>query len=153
MPFEFLQIDHLEPSPVLGQSTVFARARYRDPATLQEVTQEFMFPDLTSAQENAQRYAEAYLPVVNGIDLALAHAAPAPMRVISKVEFLRRFGDANMVAVLAAAKQSPAVDAWVFWFSSAVEIALDDEPKVAEGIQALIDAGLVDVDTLARVTA
>jgi hypothetical protein len=150
MPFSFLRIDHYEPSPVAGQSTVFARARYQHSDNQQEVTQEFLFPDLTTAQDNAERFALAYLPTINGVR---PDAPVAPSRVISKIEFLKRFGDANMVAVLTAAKSAPTIEAWVFWFNAASEIHLDDEPKVVEGIQALMDAQLVDPGTLTRVTA
>jgi hypothetical protein len=151
MPYAFLRVDHYEPSPVAGCTEVFARARYRDPVTLAETTQEFRFPTLAEAQTNAQRYAEAYLPIINGVDLALQTAPQS--RAISKVEFLSRFGDANMVAVLTAAKVDPLVEAWVFWFNAATEIQLDDGLKVREGIESLMAAGLIDADTLNRVFA
>lgn len=151
MPYEFLRIDHYEPSPVAGRTEVFARARYRDSVTLVETTQEFRFATLSEAQAHAQRYAEAYLPSINGVDLALQTAPQS--RVISKVEFLSRFGDANMVAVLTAAKVDPLVEAWVFWFNAATEIQLDEGIKVREGIESLMAAGLVDPDTLNRVFA
>lgn len=103
MPYTYLQIDHYEPSPVASRPGVFARARYRDPVTLSEVTQEFRFSTLAEAQANVQRFAEAYLPVVNGID-ALTYLAPPVVQELTKEYLLDAFTNAELKGIIVASK-------------------------------------------------
>lgn len=104
MPYEFLRIDHYEPSPVAGRQEVFARARYKNPVTLSEVTQEFRFGNLAEARANAQRFAEAYLPAINGID-ALTYLAPPPEPpTLTKTHIIDSLTNAELKGIITASK-------------------------------------------------
>lgn len=61
---------------------------------------------------------------------------------ISKLEFLDRFTDEELIAIRTAAKTDPAIDAWLYRFEQAQEIDVQD-PRTVGGIQALEAAGLI----------
>lgn len=65
----------------------------------------------------------------------------APQR-LTRLEFLRRFTDAEMQAIVAAADQSPALKAALLKWQTAEGIVLTDPATIA-GVQALEIAGLI----------
>lgn len=67
---------------------------------------------------------------------------PAPSRLISQTEFLRRLTNSELEAILAAAKASVAVEAWVYRFDRAGDVDLND-PLTVQGVQSLEVAGLL----------
>jgi len=69
-------------------------------------------------------------------------------RRLTKQEFIDRFLPAEMLGLLGAAKQSPAVEAWLFRFNNltpdpdGTSVDLDD-PRTIAGLQALEAGGLI----------
>lgn len=82
----------------------------------------------------------------------------APVRRLSKLQFVNRFTDAEFVGILAAAKVSPEIEAWYAKFQMATpemdgtSIDLDD-PRTVAGINAFEAVGLIGVGRAAEILA
>jgi len=82
-------------------------------------------------------------------------APPAPVvlpKIISKVQYLKRFTQAERVAVREAAKVSPIVDDYIRLMDAASDIDLAD-PDTVDGVNALEAAGLLAAGRSAEVLA
>lgn len=89
--------------------------------------------EVNAAQDVAA--VQAVVFAVTEVDYAV------PQR-LTRLEFLRRFTDAEMQAVVAAADQSPALKAALLKWQTAEGIVLTDPATIA-GVQALEIAGLI----------
>jgi hypothetical protein len=67
---------------------------------------------------------------------------PAPIRILSKLEYMNRFTDAELAGIYTAAKSIIAVEIWFEKFKLAGDINLDD-PRTVAGLQAMEAAGLL----------
>ena len=92
---------------------------------------------------------------VNGVFTPPTPPAPASSKQItrfSKLAFLGMMTDAEFAGILAAAKQSAAIEAWLYKFNAAsvdvdgTSIDLAD-PRTIAGITALQGAGLISEET------
>lgn len=72
---------------------------------------------------------------------------------ISKTEFLERIGQTNIESVLAAAKQSVQIEAWLIRFNAAKDDPGVDllYPETEKGLRALETAGILTAGTADRV--
>lgn len=75
---------------------------------------------------------------------------PVAVRVISQTEFLRRLTTPELEGILAAAKVSIAIEAWVYRFDHAGDVNLDD-PLTVEGLAALESEGLLGARRAAEI--
>jgi hypothetical protein len=66
----------------------------------------------------------------------------ANKRLISKLDYMNRFTDAELVSIYTAAKTNVNVEIWLEKFKLSAEINLDD-PKTISGIQAIETLGLI----------
>lgn len=67
---------------------------------------------------------------------------PAPVRVLTKLQYMERFTDAELAAIYTAAKSVVQVEIWLEKFKLATEVNLDD-PATGAGLQAMEAAGLL----------
>jgi hypothetical protein len=72
--------------------------------------------------------------------------------ILTKLEYMMRFTDAELAAIYTAAKQSVQVEVWLEKFKLAQEINLADTQTIA-GVQALESAGLLDAGRAAEILA
>lgn len=73
-------------------------------------------------------------------------------RLISKLDYMNRFTDAELVAIYTAAKTNVNVEIWLEKFKLAAEINLDDI-RTASGLQALETLGLITTGRAAEILA
>jgi len=73
-------------------------------------------------------------------------------RLISKLDYLNRFTDAEVAAIYTAAKTDVMVEIWLEKFHLASEISLDD-PKTIAGINFLEQSGLITTSRAAEILA
>ena len=78
--------------------------------------------------------------------------APAPIRFLSRVQFLKRFTQSERIAIRTAAKVSPVVEDFMDLLNSTSEVNLDDQ-TTGEGLDALELAGLIHVGRAAEIRA
>lgn len=81
--------------------------------------------------------------------------APEPVsfdRVVSRLQFLDRFTDAELAGILAAAAASPAIQVWTKKLELAGEVDLDS-PRTIAGVNALETAGLIGAGRGAAILA
>jgi hypothetical protein len=71
-----------------------------------------------------------------------AQAEQAKARTISALEFMDRFSEETQLAVVTAAQNNPAVKLWYDRLLAASEVNLDS-PRVAAGVHALIQSGII----------
>ena len=76
----------------------------------------------------------------------------APVRVLTKLQYMNRFKDAELAAIYTSAKSVVAVEIWLEKFKLATEINLDDDATVS-GLQAMKDAGLLTVGRASEILA
>jgi hypothetical protein len=107
------------------------------------------------ASNRCEAEVEAALNVqaVQAVQFAVTEAdRPTPAR-LTCLQFLSRFTEAEMTAILAAADQSPALKAALLKWQTAEGIVLTDAQTIA-GVQALAIAGLIAagrVDEILRI--
>lgn len=82
------------------------------------------------------------LEAVRAVVFAVTEPDRASPNRITRLQFLSRFTDAEMQAVIAASDQSPALRAALLKWQTAEGIALTD-PQTVAGVQALEIAGLI----------
>jgi hypothetical protein len=71
-------------------------------------------------------------------------------RLISKLDYMNRFTDAELVAIYTAAKTNINVEIWLEKFKLAAEINLDDA-RTSAGLQVLETAGLIATGRAAEI--
>lgn len=71
-------------------------------------------------------------------------------RLISKLDYMNRFTDNELIAIYTAAKTNVTVEIWLEKFKLASEINLDD-PRTAAGLQILENSGLIAVGRAAEI--
>lgn len=76
----------------------------------------------------------------------------ANKRLISKLDYMNRFTDAELVAIYTEAKTNVNVEIWLEKFKLAAEINLDD-PRTSSGLQALETLGLIATGRAAEILA
>jgi hypothetical protein len=69
------------------------------------------------------------------------HAAQAP-RTCTPLEFIERFTEVEQLAVVTAAMQVPALRLWYDKLMAAQQV-VEDDPRLAAGLDALVSAGLI----------
>jgi hypothetical protein len=68
---------------------------------------------------------------------------PKPItRIVSKLDYMNRFNDAELAAIYTAAKTSVEIEIWLEKFKLSAEIFLDD-PRTISGLNSLEQAGLI----------
>lgn len=67
---------------------------------------------------------------------------PAGPRTCTPLEFIERFTEAEQLAVVTAAMQVPALRLWYDKLMAAQQV-VEDDPRLAMGIDALVSAGLI----------
>ena len=97
-------------------------------------------------------YAATNADAVRAVQLAVTDADRATPKRISHLQFLSRFSDEEMQAVIAASDNSPALRAAMLKWQSAGGILLDN-PDIVAGVQALEIAGLIAPGRAAEVLA
>lgn len=91
-------------------------------------------------------------------DGVFAPEPPAPVRRLTKLEYMNRFTDGELAAIYGAAKVSPAVEVWLKKFEMATPDgagkAIDlDDPRTIAGLQALEAATLLGAGRAAEILA
>lgn len=100
----------------------------------------------------AEVQAATTLDAVRAVAFAVTEADRATPSRITRLQFLSRFTDAEMQAVIAASDQSPALRAALLKWQTADGIVLTDAATVA-GVEALEIAGLLTAGRAAEVLA
>lgn len=100
----------------------------------------------------AEVQAADTLDAVRAVAFAVTDADRATPNRITRLQFLSRFTDAEMQAVIAASDQSPALRAALMKWQTADGIVLTDAATVA-GVEALEIAGLLSAGRAAEVLA
>ena len=77
---------------------------------------------------------------------------PPPVRVLSKVAYLKRFTQTERINIRAAAAVNPVVDDYVQLLNLTNEVDLDD-PDTVGGVNALEAAGLLSAGRAAEILA
>lgn len=77
---------------------------------------------------------------------------PAPIRSITKLEYMNRFTDAELAGIYTAAKSEVQIEIWLEKFKLASEIDLDDAATIA-GLQAMEAGGLLAAGRTAEILA
>lgn len=75
-------------------------------------------------------------------ELEVVEAVPQPVRSITKLDYMNRFHDAELVAIYSAAKTVIQIEVWLEKFKVSEQIMLDD-PRTASGLRALEQYGLI----------
>lgn len=106
------------------------------------------------ASNRCEAEIEAALTVeaVQAVTLQVTDADRATPHRLTRLEFLRRFTDAEMQALLSAAESSPPLKAALLKWQTAEGIVLTD-PETIAGVQALEIAGLISAGRAAEVLA
>lgn len=73
-------------------------------------------------------------------------------RLISKLDYMNRFTDAELVAIYTAAKTNINVEIWLEKFKLSEEINLDD-PRTIAGVQSLETLGLISTGRATEILA
>lgn len=98
-------------------------------------------------------FVEAQFPgqyrLVPDLDI---EAIPPSVRVLTKLAYINRFTDEELVGIYSAAKVSVPVEIWLKKFELAEEINLDDERTVA-GLYAMEAGGLLASGRAAEILA
>jgi hypothetical protein len=88
----------------------------------------------------------------DGVFTAPAAAPVAPVRILSKVEYLKRLTQAERINIRAAAAGNAVVDDYVQLLNVTGVVNLDD-PDTIGGLNALESAGLLSVGRAAEILA
>jgi hypothetical protein len=65
-----------------------------------------------------------------------------PARIISKLEYMNRFTDAELQTIYSTAKTVVAIEVWLAKFNATTDIDLDD-PRTISGLASMEDFGLI----------
>lgn len=88
----------------------------------------------------------------DGVLSAPAAPVAAPIRALTKLQYMNRFTDKELADIYGAAKVIVQVEIWLEKFKLAAEINLDD-PVTIGGLQAMEAAGLLAAGRAAEVLA
>ena len=77
---------------------------------------------------------------------------PSRQPVLSNLDYMERFTDAELAAIYTAAKTSVVVEVWLEKFKLATEVNLDD-PRTVAGVQALEALGILAPGRAAEILA
>ena len=77
---------------------------------------------------------------------------PAPVRVLTKLQYMNRFTDAELAGIYTAAKSVVQIEIWLEKFKLASEINLDDASTIG-GLQAMEASGLIGAGRAAEILA
>ena len=79
----------------------------------------------------------------NGEWLEPSPPAPKPQsRILTRLEYMNQFTDAELAAIYTAAKSVVEIEIWLEKFKVTTEVDIDD-PRTVSGVQALEGAGLI----------
>jgi hypothetical protein len=78
--------------------------------------------------------------------------APAPVVVITRLDFITRFTDAELEAIYTAAKQSVAIEIYLDKIKAADDVTVTD-PRTVAGVESLAAAGLIDAGRVSEILA
>lgn len=120
--------------------------------TVEEVLLEREAIRRASNRCEAEINAAQDIAAVQVVQFAVTEADRATPQRLTRLEFLRRFTDEEMQAIVAAADASPALKAALLKWQTAEGIVLTDPATVA-GVQALEIAGLIGEGRAAEILA
>lgn len=86
------------------------------------------------------------------ISISTEQPAPNKSRILTHLQFMRLFTDAELQGIYAAEKGSVALEVWLDKFRVADEINLDD-PEISGGVRFLESVGLLGVGRSTEVLA
>lgn len=110
--------------------------------TLQEVLLEREAIRRASSRCEAEINAAQDVTAVQAVQFSVTDADRATPQRLSRLEFLRRFTEAEMEAIVTAAEQSPALKTSLLKWQTAEGIVVTD-PETVAGVNALEIAGLL----------
>ncbi len=110
--------------------------------TLQEVLLEREAIRRASSRCEAEINAAQDVTAVQAVQFSVTDADRATPQRLSRLEFLRRFTEAEMEAIVTAAEQSPALKTALLKWQTAEGIVVTD-PETVAGVNALEIAGLL----------
>ena len=77
---------------------------------------------------------------------------PERVRILTHLQYMNRFTDAELVTIYTVAKTNVPVEVWLAKFNAASEINLDD-PNTVAGLQTMEAAGLIGAGRAAEILA
>lgn len=92
----------------------------------------------------------------DGINLTApspAPSAPPSVRDLTPVQYLKRFTQAERIAIRAAAASNPAVNDYVQLMNAVTDVVHLDDPDTVAGLNALEAAGLIGTGRAAAIRA
>lgn len=99
--------------------------------------------------------AEGFVPMSQAEAQAFARQLAAEMNVsepgITKLTFMERFTDAELVTIYSAAKQSVAVEVWLEKLKMTTGNIVLTDPRTVAGVRGLEAAGLIAVGRAAEI--
>ena len=121
-----------------------------DAQTAAEITAagEYLAVECAGVPENDSTYD----PETGVITPPSPPAPPAAARILTKVAYLKRFTQAERMAIRGAAKESPQVEDYVELLNLSEEVDLDD-PETVLGVNTLEAAGLIGAGRAAEILA
>jgi hypothetical protein len=105
--------------------------------------------NVTNTIEADDAFCQAHFPHYR---IAASQATVQQNRTLTKLEYMSRFTDAELVGIYTTAKTNVAVEIWLEKFKLASEINLDDQATVA-GLQAMESGGLLTAGRSAVILA
>lgn len=78
---------------------------------------------------------------IAGVTL-IANPLPPPTPSLAKLDFMRRFTDAELEGILVAAQSVPLIAVYIKKLDAAISVSLEDPDTIA-GVQALESGGLI----------
>lgn len=75
---------------------------------------------------------------------------PPPPKPITKLEYMGRFTDSELIAIYTAAKSNVAIEVWLDKFKLASEIDLRDQ-RTIDGLNALAAAGILTPERVSEI--
>lgn len=89
-----------------------------------------------------QEYVDAKFPGSSLVEEPPEYIPPAPAPSITKLEYMGRFTDSELISIYTAAKSNVAIEVWLEKFKLAAEIYLQDQ-RTIDGLNALAAAGIL----------
>lgn len=102
--------------------------------------------------DEENRHYQAYLAWCAAGNTPVQLPPPPVVRTMAPLEFLELFTQEEQVAVAAAAMQNPMVNLWWTKMFGATYVDFAD-PRLVQGLQALVDVGLLTSERMAEVLA
>lgn len=99
---------------------------------------------------------QAFMDAVHANDYTLIPDDPVPIdpatRILTKLEYMDKFTDAELAGIYTAAKTVVQVEIWLEKFKLATDVNLDD-PRTLTGLQAMEAGGLLADGRAAEIVA